>query len=106
CFRNIFDHRSETELLGIYASGNKNVKLNILEVLKPLATEVSLPFLLQEIKNEDVDICFVAVGVLCRLRSTDEIVSAFESAFEKDSPFFSVLILMLDHYLYAEFQYR
>jgi hypothetical protein len=92
CMRNIYDENSELLLTAYYRIVTKSVKMIILDVLQSLASEQSIPFLYQQLADDDTEIRLGVLRVLWGLCDSEDIIVAIENKPEiKDS-----VILMLE----------
>jgi hypothetical protein len=90
--RNIYDENTEPQLTAYYQIVNKPVKIAILDVLQSLSTELSIPFLYQQLVDNDLEIRFSVLKVLYNLCGSVEIVEFTNKELQiKDST-----ILMLE----------
>jgi hypothetical protein len=93
CLRNIYDESTELQLIAYYQIVSKPVKIAILDVLQSLSTEQSIPFLYQQVIDNDAEIRFSVLRVLHNLCDSVDILNAIANEPEmKDS-----IILMLEH---------
>jgi hypothetical protein len=92
CMKNIYDENSELLLTAYYRIVTNPVKMIMLDVLKSLASEQSIPFLYQQLADDDAEIRLGVLRVLSGLCDSGDIIIAIENELEiKDS-----VILMLE----------
>jgi len=86
CLKNIYDESTEFLLIANYEIVSKPVKIAILDVLKLLSTELSIPFLYKQLADNDTEIRFSVLRVLNKLCDHNDIISTAENELEiKDS---------------------
>jgi hypothetical protein len=92
CLRSIYDESTEFLLIANYEIVSKPIKIAILDVLKSLSTELSIPFLNKQLADNDLEIRFSVLRILSKLCDRIDIISTVENVLEiKDS-----IILMLE----------
>ena len=93
CMRNIYDENSELLLTAYYRIVTKPVKMIILDVLQSLATEQSIPFLYQQLADDDTEIRLNILRVLHNLCDDVDITNAMTLELENEDS----ITMMLDH---------
>ena len=93
CMRNIYDENSELLLTAYYRIVTKPVKMIILDVLQSLATEQSIPFLYQQLADDDTEIRLNILRVLHNLCDDVDITNTMTLELEKEDS----ITLMLSH---------
>jgi len=93
CMRNIYDESSELLLTAYYRIVTKPVKMTILDVLQSIATEKSIPFLYQQLADDDTEIRLNILRVLHNLCDDVDITNAMTLELENEDS----ITMMLDH---------
>jgi len=93
CMRNIYDENSELLLTAYYRIVTKPVKMIILDVLQSLASEQSIPFLYQQLADDDTEICLNILRVIHNLSDNLDIINTITLEVVKEDS----ITLMLNH---------
>ena len=76
CLRNIYNESTELQLMAYYQIGSKSVKMEILDVLQSLSTDLSIPLLYNHLFDNDLEIRFSVLRVLHKLCESIDIINA------------------------------